>query len=451
MKDPSPWQRRPLPDILPVEMFRRLLLAGLAGLTLVLAACGGGGGGEPTASPTPAATATPPVVAVPTPPSEFAAYPDAIAAYLTETEGSSSCLAELFAAWDMPEPTFGPPCAAADLDGDGRDEYVVRIADAATTGPPLGGTPPATAEAASYGGDILILDDSGGGYEVVYRASVRGADTTPATGFLNPTILGSDDYNDDGKAEAAFTGSECGAHTCMTSVFVMGWDGSQYSDFFAEPVAQPWTQPSEITFEDLDADGVQEIRVPAGTVSSVGAGPQRNSVLTYDWDGTSFVLTNTRHAASDYLYFVVVDADAAYAAGNPASATSLYRKAAEDTSLKDWKEEIGARDRDELVPYARFRLYLTQMTLLPTTDVDTALILVGSIEALAQEFPNSLHAQAAQRFGDAYRRQQTPQAGLTAACIAFTSFLEERRSEFDDAWDYGYANPKPEPDQLCPQ
>jgi hypothetical protein len=204
---------------------------------------------------------------------------------------------------------------------------------------------------------------------------------------------------------------------------------------------------------DLDADGIQEIRIPAGTISSVGAGPQRDRVLTYDWDGTSYVVTNTRYAASDYLYFAVVDADAAYAAGNPASAVSLYRKAAEDTSLKDWKEELGtgARDRDELVPYARFRLYLTEMTLLPTTDVDTALTLVGSIEALVQEYPNSLHAQAAERFGTTYRQQNTPQAGFTAGCVAFTSFLEEHRSEFDAAWDYGYANPKPEPDQLCPQ
>jgi len=89
----------------------------------------------------------------------------------------------------------------------------------------------------------------------------------------NPTILGADDYNDDGMAEAAFTVSQCGASTCMTSVFVVGWDGSQYSDFFAEPVSQPWTEPSEISFQDLDGDGAQEIRVPAGTVSSVGLGP----------------------------------------------------------------------------------------------------------------------------------------------------------------------------------
>ena len=180
----------------------------------------------------------------------------------------------------------------------------------------------------------------------MYRATVRDQETVPTERFLNPTILGTGDYNDDGKAEAAFTGSECGASTCNTSVFVVGWDGSQYSDFFAEPVVQPWTQPSEIEFLDLDADGVQEIRIPAGTISSVGAGPQRGSILTYDWDGTSYVLTDTRHTASDYLYFVVVDADTAYAEGNSAAATSLYRRAAEDTSLKDWKEELGTGARD---------------------------------------------------------------------------------------------------------
>jgi hypothetical protein len=437
-------------------MLRRLTLAALVGLALLLAACGGGGGEKASPTASVAATPTPPAVAVPTRPAEFGSYPDAIAAYLTEAQGDATCLAELFAAWEMPDPTFGPPCAAADLDGDGRDEYAVRITDRATTGPPLGATAPATAEPASYGGDIIILDDSGGGYEVVYRASVRGADLQLTAGFLNPlnpTILGTGDYNDDGKAEAAFTGSQCGASTCMTSVFVVGWDGSQYSDFFAEPVSQPWTDPSKISFQDLDGDGAQEIRIPTGTISSVGAGPQRGSILTYDWDGTSFVLTDTRYAKSDYLYFVVVDADAAYAGGDPARAVALYKNAVEDTTLKDWKEEsgTGARDRDELVPYARFRLYLTQLKLLPTTAMDTALILVGAIEALAQEFPNSLHAQAAQSFGDAYRRQRTSEASYTAGCVAFTSFLDQRRSEFDAAWDFGYANPTRQPDELCPQ
>jgi len=435
-------------------MLRRLTLAALVGSALLLAACGGGGGEK--ASPTPSATATPPNVAVPARPAEFASYSDTIAAYLTEAQGDATCLAELFAAWEMPEPTFGPPCAAADLDGDGRDEYVVRIADRATTGPPLGATAPATAEPASYGGDIIILDDGGDGYEVVYRASVRGAGLQLTEGLLNPlnpTIIGTGDYNDDGKAEAAFTGTQCGASTCMTSVFVVGWNGSQYSDLFAEPVSQPGIDPSQISFQDLDGDGAQEIRIPTGTISSVGAGPQRGSILTYDWDGTSFVLKDTRYAASDYLYFVVLDADAAYAEGNPARAVALYRNAVEDTGLKDWKEEsgTGARDRDELVPYARFRLYLTQLALLPTTAMDSALTLVGSIEALAQEFPDSLHAQAAQSFGDAYRRQRTSEASYAAGCVAFTSFLEQRRSEFDAAWDYGYANPTRQPGELCPQ
>src|SRR4030042_6301176 len=137
-------------------MFHRLLLGGLAGLVLLLAACGDGGGGEPTASPTPVPTATPPAVAVPAPPSEFTGYPDAIAGYLTETTGSPSCLAELFAAWRMPEPTFGPPCAAANLDGDAADEYVVRIADPATTGPPPGQPPAPTAEPAPHGGGTPV-------------------------------------------------------------------------------------------------------------------------------------------------------------------------------------------------------------------------------------------------------------------------------------------------------
>ena len=121
----------------------------------------------------------------------------------------------------------------------------------------------------------------------------------------------------------------------------------------------------------------------------MGAGPQRDSILTYDWDGTSFVLT--RHPPYEVGLSVLRGGRRRrrLRQGNPARAVSLYRNAVEDTSLKDWKEEsgTGARDRDELVPYARFRLYLTQLILLSTTAVDTALILVGSIEALVAGVP----------------------------------------------------------------
>ena len=436
-------------------MFGRLLLASLAGLALVLAACGGGGGG-PAASPTPGAAGTrPPAVSVPTPPAEFAAYPDAIAAYLTEAQGSPDCLAELFAAWNMPQPTPHAACLQADLDGDGLpNEYVVRIVDAATTGPPLE-APVATAaaEPASYGGDILILHDSDDGYEVVYRGTVRGGETVPLERFLDPAILGAQDYNGDGKAEAAFTASECGASTCTTSVFVVGWDGSRYVDLFAEPVTVPWTKPIEIEFEDEDRDGAEEIHIPTSPVGPAEAGPQRDSILTYDWDGAHYVLAGTEFAQSDYLYFVVLDADQAFVDGKAAFTSSLYRKAAEDTTLNDWKEGLGtgAPDRAELVPYARFRLYLTQLSLLSPTDVTSAESLVGSIGGLAHEFPDSLHGQAAQRFEEAYRQETMPSDAYAAGCTAFVSFLEEHRSEFDAIWDYGYANPKREPDQLCPQ
>jgi len=436
-------------------MLGRLLLAAVASVALVLAACGGGGGGKSTSSPTPgAAGSAAPAVSVPTPPADFAAYPDAIAAYLTAAQGSPSCLAELLDAWNMPQPTPHAACQQGDLDGDGRNEYVVRIVDATTTGPSLEApVPTPAAEPPSYGGDVLILDDSGGGYQVVYRGTVRRGETVPFERFLDPAILGARDYNNDGKAEAAFTGTECGEDTCTTSVFIVGWDGSQYVDLFAEPVTHPWTKPIEIEFEDEDRDGAQEIRIPAHTVASVGAGPQRDSIFIYDWDGAHYVLASTEFARSDYLYFVVLDADQAFIDGEAALTSSLYRKAAEDTTLKDWKGELGtgAPDRAELVPYARFRLYLTQLSLLLPTDVTAAESLVGSIGGLTHEFPDSLHAQAAQRFEEAYRQETMPNDAYAAGCSAFVSFLEEHRSEFDAIWDYGYANPKREPDQLCPQ
>ncbi len=418
-------------------MLRGVLPASLLGLALLLAACGGGGG---TGSPTAPANASPtqPTVALPTAPAQFADYPNAVAVYVTETRPTASGLAELFSAWNAPQPTSGPPAAAADLDGDGQDEYVVLISDPASSGPPF----------VPYTGDVLILDSAAGRYTVAFQASRDVAQFTSG-----PTLVGADDYNGDGKAEAAFTSGNCDAKTCYRSFYVVGWDGNRYVDLLAQPVTEPWTNPAEITFEDSDYDGAQEIRIPASTAFQAGAGPQRDSILTYDWDGTNYVLAGTEYAASDYLYFAIVDADAAFAAGRPSSASSLYRKAAEDTTLKDWKQESGAgtRDRDELVPYARFRLYLTQLSLLTPAAAEAAASMVGSIGGLSREFPDSLHAQAAQRFAEAYGQGGVSEAAYAAGCDAFIAFLEEHRAQFDAVWDYGSANPKRQPAELCPE
>jgi hypothetical protein len=390
----------------------------------------------------------PTVVAAPLQPSDFAGYPAAIASYLTETGGSPFCLTELFAAWDMPTavPQWAGEgsavdsyagagsidCGVADLDGDGEDEYIVRV-----TNPVVSGIWPDA--------EVLIFDRGAAGYKVAFQSSTTLGPSPP---WL-PVILGISDFNGDGKLEASFSAGSCGASTCWTSVFVLAWDGQGYADLTGEQITVPF--PRAIKFVDTNGDGVQELYVAAGTQGSVGAGPQRSSNLTYAWDGTKYALAKTEYEPSDWLYFAVVDGDAAYAAGNVDAAIALYRKAIEDTSLLDWREGAGiGRDRDELIPYARFRLGLAQLAGLHGGAQASAQEVVNSIASLATEFPDSLHARAALHFAQAYPDGEVSPQALSQGCVAFLAVVEEHRQEFDAAWDYGYANPELVPERLCP-
>ena len=401
----------------------------------------------PTAAPTPTATpvpsptavATPTVAAVPLQPGDFADYPAAIAGYLTETGGSPSCLAELFAAWDMPtavpewaEESSSVDCAADDLDSDGEDEYLLRV-----TNPVVSDVWPDA--------EVLIFDRGVAGYEVALQSSETLGPVPP----WQPVILGVRDVNGDGKLEASFSADSCGAHTCWTSVYVLAWNGQQYVDIVDEEVTVPF--PQAIKFVDTNGDGVQELYVEAGQIGSIGAGPQRDANLTYAWDGTYYVLVETEIEPSESLYFAVVDGDEAYAAGDLEKAVQLYTKAINDASLWDWKEDFsGVSGRNELVPYAHFRLYLAQLISLPTEDGPAAQDVVGSIAALAGQFPDSLHAQAAAQFAAAYPDGGVSPQALAAGCTAFLAYVEDNRQEFDDIWYYGYANPELVPERLCP-
>jgi len=395
----------------------------------------------PTATPLPSPTAlaTPTAVAAPRQPGDFADYPAAIAGYLTVAGGSPSCLAELFAAWDMPtaipewaDESGSVDCAADDLDSDGEDEYLLRV-----TNPVLTDVWPDS--------EVLIFDRGFAGYEVAFQSSETLGPVPP----WQPVILGVRDFNGDGKLEASFSADSCGAHTCWTSVYILAWDGQQYVDIIEGEVGVPWARG--ISFVDVEGDGIEELYVAAGQIGSIGAGPQRDANFTYAWDGTYYVLVETEIEPSEALYFAVVDGDEAYAIGDIEKAVQLYNKAISDAGLWDWKEDFsGVSGRDELVPYAHFRLYLAQLTSLPPDDGAAAQDLVDSIAALAGQFPDSLHAQAAAQFAAAYPDGQASPQALAAGCSAFLAYVKDNRQEFDDIWYYGYANPELVPERLCP-
>src|SRR3990172_134225 len=203
----------------------RWLAALAVAAAMAFSACGGNG--EPAAliTPSPAASPTPTGEAPPLPnkPADFGDLPAAIAQYLTAGGGSADCLQALFEAWQMPADGT-TPCATADLDGDGQGEYVVRIAREAE----------APASPNGLGGTVLVFDVDGGAYAAAFRLEELTDGSQPVFPMENdrvpdPAILSVEDVNGDGRAEAALTSSQCGAHTCNVTLCLVASSAGAYA------------------------------------------------------------------------------------------------------------------------------------------------------------------------------------------------------------------------------
>ncbi|MBI1885835.1 MAG: hypothetical protein HYS09_05940 [Chloroflexi bacterium] len=403
---------------------RYILYAALATAALAFAAgCAGGGGPSPTASPSQSPT-PPPTTAPPVParPAAFDAYPAAVADYLTAAGGSSSCLDELFAAWDLPSDGT-PSCVAADVDGDDEDEYVVRFTREAEDAAPPG----------SLAGRIVVFDATDGGYSVVYELA----------NATNPVIFAVDDFNANGPADAALTTEDCGAHTCFLALHLVGVEVDRYvllvrpSERDPEGVISAPVAENQVRFEDTDGDGVPELLFREGVIGSAGAGPQRESVRTYKWDGRRFTFASLEYEPSDLRYFKVRDADEVFAKGDYTGALALYREALDNPALQD-AEGIG--DPAELLAYVRFRIGLAQAALGNKADALAALD-----DAIAAA-PETLHGKMTVRFRQGYAK-----VGVVASgCIAARDFIAGHLEGFANAWDYGYANPEFDAEAVCP-
>ena len=414
----------------------RLHAALAVAAAIAFSACGGNG--EPAAliTPSPAASATPTREAPPLPdkPADFGDLPAAIAQYLTDGGGSADCLQALLEAWEMPADGT-THCATADLDGDGRDEYVVRIAREAE----------APASQNGLEGTVAVFDEDGGAYAAAFRLEDLKDGSQPVFPMEkdrvpDPAIVGVQDVDENGTEEAALTSTQCGAHTCHVTLCLVASSAGAYASLIESPAgASCISAPSaedQVRFEDADGDGVSDLLFREGLTGSVGAGPQRESLHTYRWNGERYALAGTEYESSNLRYFKARDADDALAGGDYETAIKLYREAANSPDLVE--AEFG--EPTELRSYARFRIGLAL-----AQKGDSAAALTALDEAIAAE-PDALHSQLAARFRQGYAKVKHVSPG----CAAARDFVQANLAAFAALWDYGYANPEFDPDALCP-
>jgi len=348
-------------------------------------------------------------------------------------DGSASCLADvLVELHQVKEGEIG--CVAADTDGDGEDEYVVRLF---LVDPPV------------YPFGTVAVFDSDAEYQRVFRLrdlfqgkTVDGSLMFPP----EPAIFGASDFNGDGNVEIAVTSHRCGAHTCSVGVWIVGYEDGRYVSLVTPPEEWPqgviglYEAENQITFRGANGDGQNELVLRQGGIRSAGAGPQREATMTLRWDGGRYALASTVYDPSDLRYFAVRDADDLFARGEYAAAAKLYIEAVNGSGQD--VEHFG--DATELRVYAQFRVGLAYVRLGWFREGSEAIDLAIGMS------PTALHGMAASRFAGASGLRPDGMDGVSEGCVAVAQFARENLETFERAWEYGYGNPKTTPEAVCP-
>ncbi len=376
----------------------------------------------PTSPPPTATPTTPPSVTIPARPQHLSQYAGAIADYLTAAGAPASCPEDLLDLWAIPI-SPGARCVTADTDADGQNELVLVLAAEVQQDTPV---------------TLAILDRSAGSWGVAFEPPTSDGGgaflVSMADGGLDDILMAAYDLNAVPGAEVVYRVETCGAHTCFTTVEVLGWNGSAYVDLTEDEIGISF---ADIALEDSDGDGAIEIIMHGGAIGSWGAGPTRTRTEVYAWDGGQYALSQVTEDPSDYLYHNVMDADDALLDGDEALALDLYARALSDRSLVEWKEN----ERGEMVPYINFRMALAYMALGGSTAEAAQ-----SLDAAVEANPGSLHGEMARAFRDAW----TPMGDVSAGCRATDGYVQANLEAFEEFWYFGYGNPEFMPHRLCP-
>lgn len=319
----------------------------------------------------------------------------------------------------------------ADLDGDGSPEIVLSLWQQSESVLPVGA--------------ILVLRQQGGQYTIAYQASRHPISDDD---LYSPALLRVEDINADRVVEVVYTSTNCGAHTCFLTVWGIAWQGSGYGSIFAQP---PEMAYPDLAIKDTDGDGKQEIVLRGGVMGSVGAGLQRERAEIHAWRTDRYELVSTTYEPSPYLYFRVIDANAALAKGDYTQAIALYRQAIQDNSLLTWKQmlaedaskeaEIARQERDGLRAFALFRLVQAQGFAEDEAGAK------ASLAELDQRYPASALGKAAGQYWQQFRASHD----AAAACAAVQPVIEAHPEVLEPLNGYGYANQDFAAQDICYQ
>ena len=366
-----------------------------------------------TTTPAPASSAS-----LPERPESLLAGANLLVPYLASGGADMErCLPELVAAWELAA-AEEPRCVFADLDGDDAREFALLV------------TLPGDKDAQP--GDVWFFGSAEQGHRLLDSAR---SFANAALGGVR--VVAAEDLTGDGLPEVVVASLNCAAAICTTDFLIVSAHRGRLEDLAPDEIEI--TGLESATVEEAIGDGRLDLVLRGGVITSAAAGPPRPFRRTLSWSGLRFSV-DEQPESTRYLFHAVVDADSLFASGDYAGAREGYELAASDTTLADWKAEIGSpAGRAELTPYALFRAGIAA---LHQGDGAAGRML---LERAFREHERSLHGTVAASYLAALIEGRT----LGEACAVVEALVADRATEFAETWDYGYSNPEHTIDRLC--
>jgi hypothetical protein len=321
-------------------------------------------------------TANPPP---PPKPTGFGQYAERVGLYLS-AGGAPTVLEALLRSWNAISEGAAVQ-ADTDLTGDGVNEVIVRIYD-----------PLYFQQGASSPGEMLIYGCSQKGYRLLYATGY-----TPST--MIPELRRVGDMNGDARAEVAFTQQTCTNGFCTQEMQIVTWNAALGTFVSVNSIPMEATN-GKISVDDLDKDGILEVKITFEPNPDPAAGPPRRTWDIWDWDGQNYVLALSQADIATYRIHALHDGDVRFNQGNWREAIRAYDRVRDNTRLRSWptivNEDVMLRG---YATYKKMVAYVAGRSIPNATKVLETLIAENPVGSAGQGY-----AALGQAFMDTYNQ-----------------------------------------------
>jgi hypothetical protein len=253
-----------------------------------------------------------------------------------------------------------------------------------------------------------------------------------------PSIMSTNDLNNDGIAELLVSIKNCGAHTCFLDLRMLSYKRGEFRNLL-QGRSDDLPNPA-IDLRGPGADGSWSLAVTGTGISSAGAGPYRERTRVWSWDpeAGAFIHGPDTLGTPRFRIHLLHDADKAAAAGDYGPALELYQQVIDDGRYDDWiYGETGARTLAAFATFRQMSIYLSR------GDTGAARRSLDFLQASATNDTADMLALAEVTF-EAFEN-----GGSEAACSAAQAYGAAHAAAILEPLNYGYANRAYSAPDLC--